>query len=368
MRAEEALRIAGDFEVEDFYTAPFPEDVPIAQLEKISLCKLFNGDEAEAERIFNTCKTTGFFYLDLLDHAIGRQIWRSACNIGRFGQDRFSAISMEEKLKYRPPGGVGVFDRGYIVRTTEPNGTPDPMEFFNIPQSEFFGTKIESSGIPSWLSQGEDTFKEILKCGNIITCAVLSVLEKQLQLPAGSFTKLHRLNDNSGDFVRVLRYPGTHYDDKIGSDGFPPHKDAMSLAIGFSWLGGLQIPDDNADVQGLAVKNDDWRWVRPEPGYATVNLGDAMEIFSNKVLKSGIHRVIKAPGQQKPHDRISVILANRPENNSLMQAFQSCAIPRREHEEPLMTSLEWGHSIINSIRDRAQAEADTKGIKFIISA
>ena len=239
------------------------------------------------------------------------------------------------------------------------------MTILKVPQSEFFGTKIEGGGLPSWLSQDQDTFKEALRCGNTIASTILSVLEKQLQLPAGSFTKLHRLYDDSGDFVRVLRYPGAPNGRKDGPDGFPPHKDALSVAILFTWLGGLQVPDPNAKVQGLAVKSEDWRWVRPEPGYAIVNLGDAMEIFTNNVLKSGIHRVIKAPGQQRPHDRLSVLVGTRPENNSLMKAFESRVIPRREQDGNVMTSLEWGHNIIVGIQRQVQAEAMTRGSSIL---
>ena len=118
-RAEEALRMAGDFNVQDFYPAPFPEDVPTIELEKISLCKLLNGDEAEAKRVFNICTSTGFFYLDMLDHATGRRIWRSVCNICRDSHDRLSNTPMEEKLKYKPLGGVRVFDRGWVAYATQ---------------------------------------------------------------------------------------------------------------------------------------------------------------------------------------------------------------------------------------------------------
>jgi isopenicillin N synthase-like dioxygenase len=172
---------------------------------------------------------------------------------------------------------------------------------------------------------------------------------------------LHRLNDDSGDFVRVLRYPGVPFEHQNCQDGFPPHKDAMSVAILFTWLGGLQIPNPNAEIQGLCVKPEDWCYVRPEPGYAIVNLGDAMEIFTNKVLKSGIHRVVKAPGEQRPHDRLSVLVATRPENNSPMKAFESSVIPFREHDAHFMTSLEWGHSVIVGIRNQLQAEAIARG-------
>ena len=183
---------------------------------------------------------------------------------------------------------------------------------------------------------------------------MLSILEKQLQLPGGSFSKLHRLNDDSGDFLRILRYSGAppvSADQASVQDGFPPHKDAVSVAILFTWLGGLQIPDRAAKVEGLNVKSEDWRWVRPEPGHAIVNLGDAMEIFTNKVLKSGIHRVVKAPELQREHDRYSVLLTTRPKHDSLMKAMSSPLIPETQipENEHVMNSLEWGHNIISRI-------------------
>lgn len=237
------------------------------------------------------------------------------------------------------------------------------MTIVQVPQSEFYGTKVEDGGLPNWLSQDEDAFKELLTCGNQIARTLLSVLEKQLQLPVGSFTKLHRLNDDSGDFVRVFRYAGARADPKDDLVGLPAHKDAMSVAILFTWLGGLQIPDPSAKIHGLDVEDKDWRWVRPEPGYAIVNLGDAMEIFTNKILKSGIHRVVKAPGEQRSHDRLSVIIATRPKNSSLMKAFEGPLIPVQEQNGRIMSSLEWGHSLIAGIRMR-EAEAAKRVTKM----
>ncbi|KAF2438903.1 hypothetical protein P171DRAFT_371033, partial [Karstenula rhodostoma CBS 690.94] len=57
------------------------------------------------------------------------------------------------------------------------------------------------------------------------------------------------------------------------------------------------------------------------PGYATVNLEDAMAIFTNRFLKSQIHRVMKAPGEERQHDRLSTIVAPCPGSNILMRAL-----------------------------------------------
>ncbi|KAK5003814.1 hypothetical protein LTR28_009705, partial [Elasticomyces elasticus] len=44
---------------------PFPDDVPVAPLLRISLRELVRGDAEEQERLWSACKELGFFYLDL---------------------------------------------------------------------------------------------------------------------------------------------------------------------------------------------------------------------------------------------------------------------------------------------------------------
>lgn len=44
---------------------PFPKDVPSVKLETFSLAELEKGDRALEDKLFETCKERGFFYLDL---------------------------------------------------------------------------------------------------------------------------------------------------------------------------------------------------------------------------------------------------------------------------------------------------------------
>lgn len=231
-----------------------------------------------------------------------------------------------------------------------------------IPQTEIFSSEPLDLVLPPWLAKHEDTFRAALKSGNVIANIVLGVLERELKLPLGAFTSLHRLTDPSSDFLRVLRYPGFIQGKTVDQLGFPAHKDAISVAILFTWLGGLQIP--KADAKFLAptvVAEEDWLWVKPIPGHAIVNLGDAMEIFTNNVLKSGLHRVVKAPGAQAPHDKYSVLLGARPNLQALMKAFKSPLIPEDTIEQAtaqILTSEQWGTSKIKGLQDLT---AKTKG-------
>jgi len=78
------------------------------------------------------------------------------------------------------------------------------------------------------------------------------------------------------------------------------------VTVLFNWLGGLQIQSRDPVREGA------WDYVKPLPGHAIINLGDAMVTFTNGLLKSAKHRVMPAPGQQVEVDRYSLVYFARP--------------------------------------------------------
>ena len=75
----------------------------------------------------------------------------------------------------------------------------------------------------------------------------------------------------------------------------------------FNTVGGLQILPAGAENIDA-----NWRYVKPEPGCALINLGDAMVQWSGGILRSNMHRVATAPGQQAGCTRYSVAYLVRP--------------------------------------------------------
>ena len=63
-------------------------------------------------------------------------------------------------------------------------------------------------------------------------------------------------------------------------------------------FGGLQILPS-----GVEDEPDNWRWARPEPGCAIVNIGDSPVQWSRGLLRSVFHRVLYAPGARAAHER-----------------------------------------------------------------
>jgi isopenicillin N synthase-like dioxygenase len=82
------------------------------------------------------------------------------------------------------------------------------------------------------------------------------------------------------------------------------------------------------------------------PGTAIVNVGSQLEILTNKALTSGLHRVVRAPGEQLKFDRYSVLVGTRAANNFSMKPLQSPQISPVLDEATAkiatMTSGQWG--------------------------
>lgn len=77
---------------------PFPSDVPSVKLETFSLAELEKGDSALEDKLFETCKARGFFYLDL-DGSKASSMQTDCDDIARLAERVFK-LPEEEKEKY----------------------------------------------------------------------------------------------------------------------------------------------------------------------------------------------------------------------------------------------------------------------------
>lgn len=162
---------------------PFPEDVPIAPLLRISLSKLNQGDAEEIGKLWKACCELGFFYLDLRgasdshrSHAMssasndrtenvrqevsradsatghdehgaqtkgdnvgkfevdidGEQLLQDAEDLFRVGKSIFD-LPVEEKVRYDLKDQGSYFGyKGYGEGVIDAKGTKDRNEFYNV--------------------------------------------------------------------------------------------------------------------------------------------------------------------------------------------------------------------------------------------
>lgn len=88
-----------------------------------------------------------------------------------------------------------------------------------------------------------------------------------------------------------------------------------------SMNGKVKFSQDGTPM--TAEEENEWAYVVPLPGYAIINLGDAMTRFSAGILRSNIHRVNSPPGDQADCHRYSLVYFTRPEYNVVLKNLGS---------------------------------------------
>ncbi|KAJ0984780.1 hypothetical protein J5N97_003136 [Dioscorea zingiberensis] len=120
---------------------------------------------------------------------------------------------------------------------------------------------------------------------------ILKVVAKSLELDKDFFSS--HLGDKSRLNARFNYYPSCSRPDLVF--GLKPHSDATLITV--------ILPDK--DVEGLQVMKDGkWFKVTTSPHALLLNIGDQMEIMSNGIFKSPVHRVVTNPD----NERISVAM------------------------------------------------------------
>ena len=187
---------------------------------------------------------------------------------------------------------------------------------------------------PEVLSSRRPLFESFMSSAHGIVTLVLELLNDHLQLPAETLQSMHRLKGNAGDQVRFIKAPPQPMDDRRTALG--EHTDFGSVTVLFNRLGGLQVLPPGRNAQ--------WCYVKPLPGHAIINLGDAMVKFTNGRLRSNIHRVVSPPGEQANYTRFSLVYFNRPENEVKLKRLEgSDMIPPLEEGtvEEDINSKDW---------------------------
>lgn len=134
--------------------------------------------------------------------------------------------------------------------------------------------------------------KAYMEQAHSIVELICSHLDAQLRLAPGTLASPQPISTPSGTSLRMLRYPPQPVDDRRTS--LLGHTGIGTLTILFNITGGLQLLAPGADPRD----EGSWVYVQPVPGCAIVNLGDAMVEWTAGILRSNMHRVTFAPGEQ----------------------------------------------------------------------
>jgi isopenicillin N synthase-like dioxygenase len=192
-------------------------------------------------------------------------------------------------------------------------------------------------------------------------CTLLSHLDKQLALAPGTLAALSPLEKPSETSLRFLLSRPEPVVETNTRVSLPGHTDIGTITMLFHTTGGLQILPANQENEEA-----NWRYIRPEPGCALINIGDTLVEWTGGVLRSALHRVVAPPGKQGSVARQSLAYLVRADNNATMRRLKSDGVvpgPGQGDEETFGV-YEWAAKKVKAITT-GEVRPQGRGGKFV---
>ncbi|KAK6076366.1 hypothetical protein SCUP515_05529 [Seiridium cupressi] len=291
----------------------FPEDLPVAHISNISHQKILDGDVEEIAKVIKSGRDIGFFRVDLRESDIGRRFLAAANNMFALAEETFH-LPADVKLadSFLKHGDTLLGYKGLGASVVDKEGTPDNNEQYWIGCGDIEGKGHSRALYNDVINNKMTQLQEFIDLGKAVTDRFLVIFSAILGVGPESedfLPKLHSHSNNSGSHVRLLKCPPKPENAIVS---LQPHTDWGTLTVLFNVLGGLQIfvPEHLAGPGEHAG----WKYVKPEPGMAIFNLGDAFVKWSDGELKSTVHRVSNPPGDQAKWTRYSLAYFTRPDH------------------------------------------------------
>lgn len=207
-------------------------------------------------------------------------------------------------------------------------GQQDRCTFFGVLQDDLLGN-VPEHDTPTPVRDARPLLKSYVQNCQQVLSLILSGLENQLDLPSGTLRKLQSSEVRSGSILRMIQgAPSLKQQDF--RTGLLPHTDFGTVTLLANVMGGLQVLRPGADANSKDPR--DWQWVKPRPGSLIVNIGDAMVEWTGGVLRSNLHRVNFAPGEQRLVERYALALLVRARQDAKMERIAEGLIPRLEDD------------------------------------
>lgn len=286
----------------------------------------------------------GLFHLDLQDSEVGRAFLTQAEGLLAVAKEAFQLpLQEKERCKLIPRLGPSGYKPMGTSKATDITQKPDSTECFKVAKDQLIANVWPpAQPFPEVIIEEKQLFKDFATNSHECSMLVLRVIAKQLNLKTDSFTDLHLIDRPSMSHISLTHKPGVT--PNPNTIGLVSHTDFGSVTIIFNWLGGLQVKPLDSLV------SDSYLYVRPVPGHCIVNLGDAMEVFTNGALKAIKHRVVPMPGAQSAHDRYSVCYFGKPHNDVLMKPLDELVRASKVHarnDSPLHDSDDRAEQVSN---------------------
>ena len=282
-----------------------------ATIPVIDFGPFLQGEESDRDRvaqeIYQACSTIGFMYLR--NHGIPVELLQQLlAQAQAFFQ---LPLDLKETVARSPDTNCG-----YIAVQTE---RLDPGQPWDLKEAFNMGLEVVWPPEPVTFQPVVSEFYRC--CTEQVAPNVLRAFAMALDLPHHYFDDKHGRNY----FLRMLHYPPVDQQPQPGQLRAGAHTDYGSIT--------LLLQDD---IGGLEVQTRDGQWVAapPIPGTVVVNVGDAMQRWTNDRLSSTRHRVAVPTGDDAGRSRYSVALFCDPNPEVLIDCLPQCITSDRPRRYP----------------------------------
>ncbi|KAF5391869.1 hypothetical protein D9757_001846 [Collybiopsis confluens] len=314
----------------------FPTNVPTHPLLVVDYELIKKGDEKEINVLWEAATSLGFWYLK--DHGCDKLV-AAMFDMGAETME----LPLEEKMKYEQGDDGSSFGYKFAgANAVDASGELDKIEFINIAKDDALQWPKEARrSYPSTVNaRMESAITPFVNESIAINDTIMGVFNAKLGLPEGTLQELHSREEFSGSEARTIKAPKNLPQDRMAIGA---HTDFGSLSFLHNRLGGLQV---------LPPGVQEWQYIKPIPGHAICNVGDALALFSGGILRSNIHRVIPPPGSQANFERWSQVFFTRPGNSAILrplseesaliaEAVSKLPEERKATLNPGVTSYDW---------------------------
>jgi isopenicillin N synthase-like dioxygenase len=211
---------------------------------------------------------------------------------------RFFALPVEEKIRYRMPGGGGA--RGYTafgIETAKGATHHDLKEFWHVGRELPPGHPFGKDMAPNIWVDSIPGFREsaygLYQAFDALGARLLGAIARAARLPENFFDDKVDLGNS---ILRVIHYPPLP-PEPTESVRAGAHEDINVITL----LLGAEEPG----LQVLSRKGE-WLPINPPAGSLVCNVGDMLQRLTNKYLRSTTHRVVNPPRERASKARYSL--------------------------------------------------------------
>ncbi|TKY75436.1 SRG1 protein [Spatholobus suberectus] len=242
------------------------EDIPVIDLQRLSSSYTA---EQELAKLHRALHSWGCF--QAINHGMASSFLDKMREISK----QFFRLPKEEKQKCaREPNNIEGYGNDRIYSENQRLDWTDRVYLKVLPE--------EQRKFKFWPQNPNDFRSTVLQYTEsirLLTEVILKAMAKSLNLEEDCF--LNECGERAVMFLRFNYYPPCPMPDHVL--GLKPHADGSTITF---------LLQDK-EVEGLQVlKDDQWFTVPIVPDALVINVGDQIEIMSNGIFRSPVHRVV----------------------------------------------------------------------------